>query len=439
MRSWLKFILFFAAACLIVIVSLIGPIDKTPLYEHTFYKEMTAELDTLQFRKKQKQSLKSGWQKISITPDHPMPMAGYRIREKFESVHDSLFARIMVLQTNQQPIILISVDLLLFPPALKEKIVQQLGGSKKAFLYLSATHTHNGIGGWHDTAVGNFALGSYDARWIEDTSKKIVDAIRNIEKELQPTSIAYWESDAHEYAENRLANGASHDGILRGIRLIRSDSAKATLVTFSAHATSISKKSLALSGDYPAALTDTLSRSGEFAMFMAGMVGSHRLAGITETEFEMVAKAGQVLADKVTAATPINYSDSVSIVTKHIPITFGPSQLRISENWKLRDWIFRLLVNPLQGELTYLQMNDIVMIGTPCDFSGELFVNHIQQVAQRENKKVIITSFNGEYAGYITEDSHYESEHKEEVMTLNWVGPYYGAYFAEVINTLLSK
>ena len=66
-------------------------------------------------------------------------------------------------------------------------------------------------------------------------------------------------------------------------------------------------------------------------------------------------------------------------------------------------------------------------------------VNHIAEVAGQQNKKVIITSFNGDYAGYITEDEHYESIAKEEVMALNWVGPYYGSYFAEMINTLLKK
>jgi len=97
------------------------------------------------------------------------------------------------------------------------------------------------------------------------------------------------------------------------------------------------------------------------------------------------------------------------------------------------------LVNPLQGELTYLQLNDIVMIGTPCDFSGEVYVNHIAEIAAQQNKELIITSFNGDYTGYITEDAHYETEKKEEVMTLNWVGPHYGNYFAEMINKLLSK
>jgi hypothetical protein len=137
------------------------------------------------------------------------------------------------------------------------------------------------------------------------------------------------------------------------------------------------------------------------------------------------------------SASPV--IDSVTLVSAHIPIEFGSSQLRITKGWKLRDWLFSWLVNPLQGELTYLQLGNIILIGTPCDFSGEIFVNHIAEVAAEQNKKVIITSFNGDYVGYITEDEHYETLEKEEVMALNWVGPYYGNYFTEMINTLLKK
>jgi hypothetical protein len=439
MRSWLKVFLITIAAALLLFVSLTGPIDRTPLAEQSNYREMLGLLDKINLSAQPKQRIQAGWKKISITPDHVMPMAGYRIRKRFEGIHDSLYARIMVIHTAQQTVVFISVDLLLFPPALKEKISEKLADNNKPFLYLSATHTHNGIGGWHNTPVGNFALGDFDKQWIDDTSENIADAINEIKSNLQQASLSYWQNDAREYAENRLVQGAPYDGMLRGIRLIRSDSSMANIITFSAHATSLSKVNLELSGDYPAALVDNLSHGGEFAMFMAGMVGSHRLAGIPESEFARVAKAGSLLAEKVKTAIPDASYDSVSIIAKHIPIAFGPSQLRLYKNRKLRDWVFRSVIDPLRGELTYLKLNDIVLIGTPCDFSGELFVNHIQEVANLHNKNVIITSFNGDYTGYITEDSHYDTEKKEEVMTLNWVGPYYGFYFTEMINTLLTK
>ncbi len=442
MNVWIKRSLITIAILVGILFALVGPIDRTPLSDQSFYREMHAQLDSLQFEKSQvKRTLYAGWKKVAITPDHPMQMAGYLIRDNFEMVHDSLYARIIVLSNENKPCYLISVDLLLFPPALKQKLLERFGeGKEQPFLYLSATHTHNGIGCWHDSTVGNVVLGSYNDSWVEETANKITAAIEEIESKIQPVSLSYWEADAHEYTENRLKPGAPHDGMLRGLKFTRQDSTTAHLISFSAHATSISKKSKILSGDYPAAVMDSLKKStNSFGVFMAGMVGSHRLAGISAGEFDLVAKAGEVLSEKIIAAPSLQKNDSVTLIAAHIAIQFGPSQLRITKDWKLRNWIFSLLVNPLQGELTYLQLNDIILIGTPCDFSGEIFVNHITEVAAQQNKKVIITSFNGDYAGYITEDEHYETLEKEEVMTLNWVGPYYGSYFTEMINALIKK
>lgn len=440
MTRWAKSISVALILIILLLVSLVGPIDKSPLTEKTYYQEMIGALDTMRLIPDKKNAIYAGWEKISITPENKMPMAGYRIRKSYDGIHDSLYSRIIVLHINQKPVYLISVDLLLFPPALKEALKNRFTESPmQPMLYLGATHTHNGIGGWHDSAIGNLSLGDYNEEWVTMTSQKIFESVVRIEKNLARVHLSYWQADATEYAENRLVKSAPYDGMLRGIRLTRADSTSAHLITFSAHATSISKTSRLLSGDYPAALTDSLTNENQFVMFMAGMVGSHRLTGFKEEEFDLVAAAGKALAKKIDSADYSFSYDSTTLIAQQIPIKFGPSQLRILEKWKLRDWAFQWLVNPLRGELSYLQLNNIVLIGTPCDFSGELYVNYIDAVARMHDKKVIITSFNGEYNGYITEDMHYFTEKKEEVMALNWVGPYHGAYFSKMINTLVSK
>jgi neutral ceramidase len=443
MKRWLKGLLAAVAVIVSILVSLVGTIDRTPLHDQEFYQEMTQTLNNLQPTiHKPSKRLYAGWGKISITPDHPMPMAGYRVRPTFEAVHDSLYARIIGINNGSVSCYFISLDLLLFPPTIKEilqkKLVKEF--SEEPFLYLSATHTHNGVGGWHNSIVGELVLGNYDEIWVNNVVDNLVKKITQIEKSMKPTQLRYWEADASEYAENRLVPGAPYDGFLRGIQLLRDDSSQAQLITYSAHATSISKKSKSLSGDYPAALLKELEKENSFGLFMAGMVGSHRLAGLKEQEFELVEKAGEVLSEKIKNATYDQSLDSIEIKSAHVPIQFGPAQLRITENLRLRNWAFSWLLNPLQGELTYLELGNVVLMGTPCDFSGEIYVNKkLHDLAMANEKKLIITSFNGNYAGYITEDEHYEKIRKEEVMALNWVGPYYGNYFSEMISTLIKK
>ena len=444
MKRWLKWLFSFIMAMAVISFSIVGPIDRAPLVDQDFYKEMMSVLDTLSLQTyAPTQKLRAGWGKISITPDHPMPMAGYRMRDEFETVHDSLYARVIGLNNGSISCYLISVDLLLFPPAIKQKLESKIAEEfpNRLFLYFSATHTHNGIGGWNNSLAGNFVLGKYEDAWVNQATERLLVEIKRIDKSMQPARLSYWEADAKEYTENRLEKGAPHDGMLRGIKFEVADSSYAHLVTFSAHATSISKKSKALSGDYPAALISQLNEhENSFGIFMAGMVGSHRLSGLPETEFELVTKAGEVLSQKISKANYDQAMDSVQISATHIPVQFGSSQLRITKNWKLRDWVFSTVLGPLQGELTYLQLGNIVMIGTPCDFSGELVITQkLNELANSQNKHLIITSFNGDYAGYITEDSHYEKLQKEEVMSMNWVGPYYGNYFSEMISTLVKK
>ena len=79
-------------------------------------------------------------------------------------------------------------------------------------------------------------------------------------------------------------------------------------------------------------------------------------------------------------------------------------------------------------------------MGTSCDFSGEIYVNdHFEKLANEKGKKLLITSFNGNYTGYITADHHYDVLDENEVRTMNWVGPYYGQYYSEIIQRILEK
>ena len=147
-----------------------------------------------------------------------------------------------------------------------------------------------------------------------------------------------------------------------------------------------------------------------------------------------------MLANKISFATTRIQNDSLKIQTAHVPINFGPAQLRLTKDLKLRNCVFSSMLDPLQGELTYVEMGNIILIGTPCDFSGEIFVTQkLAELAAAHNKQLIITSFNGDYAGYITEDTHYQQVEREEVMTMNWVGPHYGTYFTEMISVLVKK
>ncbi len=424
----------------ILVLSAIGTIDREPLTDQPFYSKMMEGLDTLTVSVSESTGIQTSWAKVNITPSQNMPMAGYKRRDHFDSVHDSLFARILLLKVGTQTIAFIDVDLLLFPPVLKLRLEEKLSElNNTIFLYVSATHTHNGIGGWDNSLAGNLALGSYHEEWVEQTAENI--KISLMSQSLLASSIKYWESEADDLVVNRIAYAKGEkDGKLRGLIIKRSDSTQACLFSFSAHATSIRMRNLSLSADYPGWFIQHLEKQYDFGMYMAGMVGSHSFAYVEGENYDLIEKEGALLAKKFSLRKEFDLQDTISVSAAHIPIVFGSSQLRIAKNWKARDWVLHSLFGKLQGELTYLRLGDVVMIGTPCDFSGEIAVrNRFDSLAVAQGKHLIINSFNGNYVGYITDDAHYDSVVNDEVRVMNWVGPYYGAYFSSMIKKLLQN
>ncbi|MFM8912371.1 MAG: neutral/alkaline non-lysosomal ceramidase N-terminal domain-containing protein [Flammeovirgaceae bacterium] len=443
MKKLIKITAYMLAGLCLLVIALVGRIDHTPLIEQPFYQRMMAQLDTLPLTHNPGTSkLKIGWSEFNITPSYAMPMAGYTPKDKFESIHDSLFCRILSIDNGSSRSFIISLDLMLFPPTIKNRLQSMLqkNGSNE-FLYFTATHTHSGIGGWDDSTVGRFTIGTFHEEWVDNTVNQIVRHLQRAAEDASPSTVSYWESDAREYVENRLDNTSPTDGYLRGVEFVREDSTKAVIAAFSGHSTNIELLGRTLSGDYPATLVREFKKRGyNFGMFMAGMVGSHRIKGFEGEQFAKIDSIGKKLATKFDAATYYHTnSQNIEVTNAHVPIQFGPSQLQFEQGWKTRDWAFRSLIGGLQGELTFLSIGNIILIGTPCDFSGELWAEaDWTKWCRDQNKHLIITSFNGNYVGYITADHHY-GKREEEVLALNWVGPYFGAYFKNMINLTLQK
>lgn len=424
-------------------MGLVAPIDYTPLEKQLFYKTMITRLDSFQVSEYAPQKpLHVGWSQFSIVPDYPMPLAGYKPRDAFTEVHDSVYMRIMAIDNGGTTVFLVTADLLLFPPALKDRILGKLGTSWRDFVYFSATHTHTSVGGWDPSLLGTLLMGSFDEYYVEKLADQTVEHLTEAKANLLPAYVGYWEKDIRENIYNRIDRSAAMDSKFRGLSVMRNDGSKALLFVLGAHPTAISKNFTSLSGDYPAAIMNELKDEYQFTQFMAGAIGSQSFKGFGRAfNFDLVDSVGGTFTRHIRKADPPSFMlPDVIVKTGRFQIPYGTSQLRLTKDIKLRDWVFRYLSKPLEGEITVLQIGSVLMIGTPCDFSGEIsVVNELEQYANARGLKLIITSFNGEYNGYITADSHYETADHEEVRILNWVGPHFGKYYTEMIKSVIDK
>jgi len=432
-------LLLFGVILLFALAVTIEPIDTTPLNEKEFYRQTQSLLKERKISAfAPKSTLKAGWHEVNITPAKAA-MAGYTPRSSFTSVADSLYCRVVSVSNGATLVSFISFDLLIVPPKVKAAILRKIKEEQiNTFPYFGAVHSHNSIGNWDNSLAGSIIAGKYDPALVKMLANSAIQAINNSIHDLQPASLAVVQATAPDLIYNRLDTNAATDTLLRGITVNRADGSTGYLVTFAAHATNLPMKSTFLSADYPGCVVKELNERGDFAMFMAGMVGSHSLKNIDGLKhFEAIKATGKQISHKIFNANKTKIDTVATIYHEQIPLPYRQAQLKLEKDWQLRNWLFELGFGPLDLSITVVKIGSLVMIAAPGDFSGELYLNHIAN--NHPDLNIIITSFNGDFAGYIIDDQHYFSSKKEEANVMNWLGPYGGQYFAEIINQLINK
>lgn len=440
-RKFGGFLLKFVVFLLLFISVVTSPIDRSKWQGHPKYQATFSQIDSLDIKGSTNAFLEAGWAKVNITPQEPTQLVGFKPRGPYKSVHDSLFVRSVALRVASKTVCIVSYDLLLAPPQVVEKVKEELG-AKNVSLYFSATHTHTGFGGWDSQKVSTFITGSYNEERFNRLILQTLKAVNQSVENLSRASIGYGEVAAKDWVKNRLVDGGNVDDKLRIIKIKKQTNESCAIVSFSAHTTNIPSKILQLSRDYPGILVDNLeSSTADFAMFMGGMMGSHKPKNPGLSDFELAETMGKALAQKAKSIyNSIEMQQSTSLYYHTIFVGLPKAQLRLTKNIGVRSGVFDFLFGELEASITYLRLDDILLLGMPCDFSGELYLDgNLKQTAELQDTKLFISSFNGDYIGYITPDRYYETSAKEELRVLNWVGPDKGDYFIELSKKLIEK
>ena len=84
----------------------------------------------------------------------------------------------------------------------------------------------------------------------------------------------------------------------------------------------------------------------------------------------------------------------------------------------------------LQG----LRLGDALWLSTPCDFSGELALS-LKAAATEHRLATVVTSFNGDYMGYVIPAKYYALDGYEP-RTMSFFGPQLPECFMAVLGEL---
>ena len=436
--------LWLGAVMWLLLLSGCLPVNRSPYQNKKYYRQTKAAIDRLPAPVYSPDTVRVGWAKVNITPTAKAPLAGYGKRKgkNLTSIHDSIYVRAFVFIYKTRKVAFVSLDLLIVPmsvTAALEKALPQIGFVRNQ-TYLTATHSHSSLGGWAKKPAGFLMAGRYSSQIVVDLTAAILKAIQKAELASRPAQIGFSAVEAGTLISNRLVGSAGiRDTKLRLLKIKQVTGEVGLLVTYAAHATCLPAAELTLSGDYPAALVQNLEKEkiASFAAFSAGGVASHApaAAGASyEKVNNMATGLSQIIRQNINQI-PIAYAFKLQALS--VPLYLRKPHWRITENWRLHPALFYLVFGKYPASLSALRLGNILFVGTPCDFSGELALELQRQIPAGADK-LVVTSFNGGYIGYITPDKYYNLK-KYETRDMNLFGPYNGAYLSEMMQLLIQK
>src|SRR5690606_15478207 len=146
------------------------------------------------------------------------------------------------------------------------------------------------------------------------------------------------------------------------------------------------------------------------------------------------------MAEKVSSSILENRSrlasmTDTSLMMVTVPLPLSCPQVKISEDFKVRKWLFQAAFGEYPAFLTALRIGDIVLLGTPADFSGA-FNPVLDSIGARYDLTPMVTGFNGGYIGYLTPREMYDHDHYE-TRFMNWYAPGTGEYMQQSLAGLI--
>jgi len=237
---------------------------------------------------------KAGIAAIKITPEIPLPMAGYDSRTKpFTNIEHDIYAKALALEDEQgQRAVLITTDLLGLSRAIAEPVCERIEKNTKltrSQILLNSAHTHSAPRLSLDEHPES-GVTIEDWRNVMAYTRKLQDQLVEVAtqavSQLEPAKLSWSSGVAHfamsrrEFTPRGIILGVNPRGpVDRSVPVLRVDSAegklRAVLFGYACHNTTLTQTNYSLCGDYAGFAQAYIQerQSGAQAMFMIGCGG----------------------------------------------------------------------------------------------------------------------------------------------------------------------
>jgi hypothetical protein len=435
----------FGLLLLLVILAFVclDGVDWRPYFRQPYYQDTVAKLSAhSKTNRLERGELQAGFGVAKLTPNIALPLAGYGDRNGkiAQGTHDDVFVKAVAFRVGQRIGIIFGIDALIVPRDVADRAAAALKvklGIDRAQLYFSATHTHCSLGGWGEGIVGEAFAGNFDPKSIDWFAECIVKAAEAAVVDLKPAEFGRGAFDAPEFVRNRLVGELGKVDPEFSYAIVKQRGSRVGVIgSYSAHATVLGGSVMEYSGDYPGQWQRAVEQgTGGFAMFLAGGVGSHApVAG--DRGFAGAEKMGRALATRLLKQlneTPT--TNAIAFGMSAVEVALPELNLRVTDGIRLRPWVTRQLL-PTMGDsfVQGFRLENSIWISTPCDYSGELALG-IKDMLRARGFSGVVTSFNGDYIGYVIPSRYYHlSGYEPRIMS--FYGPYVPDYLDELARTI---
>lgn len=352
---------------------------------------------------------------------------GARMSKPATGIHDDIRAKALVLSDGSKKFVIVTMDILGFPPNVRPMIVEKLRdtGWKAENIMLLPSHAHSSLEMFALNDKNIFAMpaiGIFQPELLDFIVEKLAGLITETEQQLIPVQVGTGQITLEKLNRNRRGSAA----VDRELTVTRVDDLNnnpvAVLVNWTAHPTIMDADDMWVSGGWPGYLQRELEDwigSDVVAMYYNGAEGDQSvIARGGAGNYEKAEKYGRTIAMEVlpvyrNIATSIN--PVFGVANKVIPLPPKkphPSFMQTGgKEYQLDQKSIQGLLDhiwPGEVQITALQLGDLLIIGAPGELIAELGLSLKSQLKTHGATYPVIGGLANEWLSYILTEEEYQ-------------------------------
>ncbi len=385
--------------------------------------------------------LMAGASKVSITPDPnvmPYQLGGYvspeRTGHNATGIHDTCYARALVLSDGPAKCAIVSLDLCFMPASVKTAVVIRVAslGIPASGLFLSATHTHSALDplalhGANTVPAGS--LSAYDLKLADWVADRIAQAITEANGKLRPARAGSGQARNLGLNRNRRGEKLTDDTMIALKVTDAGGKPLAAIFNYAAHPVYYGANMLQVSGDWSGTFQRQMEAvyPGSVTLFLNGAEGDASPNGADEgtpaekidTYSAKISLAARRLYDSIAA----NSSGGLKAWTQdtelgppkpHPFFLLAAGSLHATAA-QAREMVYRIM--PTRCEVSFVRIGDALFIGVPGEPTAAVGLAGKALAAGAGAKSVGIVALTNGWLGYLLTPEQYKAGKYEATMS----------------------